>query len=259
MIRLLKAELIKLSKRKILWIVLAFFILVPIFQAFSLHSEMQSGKEIRQVIETVINGASAVLTAKKNSFAILFVMAAFVCFLICEEFQTGTIRNALVLGESRTNYFLSKFIVVSSVLLVGYVLMTLSGLAVYTSLFGFGAVSGISDYGVWAAKTLLVVFLLLWASVAINAAICFVARNIGISIILCFLYTVVSTFAPGLLPKNDIGIFLTRCFTNGYLSAVDFTQTGWSSLYLSILLASVGTLFVFTVAGIVCFKKMDIK
>ena len=47
---------------------------------------------------------------KKNGFTILLVIVAFISFFIGEEFQHGTVRNALSLGRSRTHYYLSKLV-----------------------------------------------------------------------------------------------------------------------------------------------------
>ena len=67
--------------------------------------------ELVQVIDTVINGATGILMMDKNGLTILLVMIAFISFFIGEEFQNGTIRNALSLGRSRTHYYLSKFLI----------------------------------------------------------------------------------------------------------------------------------------------------
>ena len=55
----------------------------------------------------------------KNGLTILLVMSAFISFFIGEEFQHGTIRNALSLGRSRTHYYISKFVTAALLILRG--------------------------------------------------------------------------------------------------------------------------------------------
>ena len=110
MLNLLAAEKIKLFRSKKLWIVLGILFLLPIMQVVNSLLEVNYGVELVQVIDTVINGATGVFMMDKNGLTILLVIVAFISFFIGEEFQHGTIRNALSLGRSRTHYYLSKFV-----------------------------------------------------------------------------------------------------------------------------------------------------
>ena len=111
MLNLLAAERIKLFRSKKLWIVLSILFLLPILQAVNSVVSVNYGDELVQVIDTVVNGATGVLMIKKNGLTILLVIVAFISFFIGEEFQHGTVRNALSLGRSRTHYYLSKFVI----------------------------------------------------------------------------------------------------------------------------------------------------
>jgi len=104
MLNLLTAEWIKLIRSKKLWIVLGIFTLLPIYQAVNSKIAIHYGAKLVQIIDTVINGATGILMMDKSGFTILLVMSAFISFYIGEEFQHGTIRNALSLGRSRTHY-----------------------------------------------------------------------------------------------------------------------------------------------------------
>jgi DNA-binding winged helix-turn-helix (wHTH) protein len=87
MLNLLTAEKIKLFRSKKLWIVLGILFLFPIMQVVNSHVEVINGKELIQPIDTVINGATAILMIKKNGFTILLVLSAFISFFIGEEFH----------------------------------------------------------------------------------------------------------------------------------------------------------------------------
>jgi ABC-2 type transport system permease protein len=146
MLNLLTAEKIKLFRSKKLWIVLGILFLFPIMQVVNSHFEVVNGKELIQPIETVINGATAILMIKKNGFTILLVLSAFISFFIGEEFQNGTIRNALSLGRSRTHYYLSKLVIAALLSFVGVIGMTVIGMISFTTVFGFGEVAEIDNY-----------------------------------------------------------------------------------------------------------------
>ena len=128
MLNLLAAERIKLLRGKKLWIVLSILCLLPILQAVNSVVSVNYGDELVQIIDTVVNGATGVLMMKKNGLTILLVIVAFVSFFIGEEFQHGTIRNALSLGRSRTHYYVSKFVIAAVVTLVGVIGMTIIGM-----------------------------------------------------------------------------------------------------------------------------------
>src|SRR5690606_25764898 len=153
MFNLLAAEKIKLSRSKKLMIVIGIFLLLPIIQVVNTQLNVSNGKELVQAVDTVINGASGILMIDKNGLTILLVISAFISFFIGEEFQNGTIRNALSLGGSRMHYYLSKLATAAIVSLLGVFVLTAMGMISFSIVFGFGSVAEISNYLPYAMKT----------------------------------------------------------------------------------------------------------
>ncbi|MFI8496734.1 ABC transporter permease [Peribacillus butanolivorans] len=118
MFNLLTAEKVKLSRSKKLMIVLGILTLLPIYYVVMSKLIVHGGSTLVQEMDTVINGATGILMIKKGGLTILLVMSAFISFFIGEEFQNGTIRNALSLGRIRTHYYLAKFTIAALVSLV---------------------------------------------------------------------------------------------------------------------------------------------
>ena len=95
MLNLLTAERIKLLHSKKLWVVLAIFTALPILQVINTNWNVSNGAKLVQAIDTVVNGATSILMMEKNALTILLIISAFISFFIGEEFQNGTVRNAL--------------------------------------------------------------------------------------------------------------------------------------------------------------------
>jgi ABC-2 type transport system permease protein len=242
MINLLKSELIKLKKSPMVLIVWGLFIILPVYQMFDALQVARNGA-LRQEIETVIDGATSFLELDKNGFFMVIVLMVFVCFLICDEFQNSTIRNALALGINRTKYYAVKLIISTLVMLVGILLMTVAGFICYNSAFGYGEGNYIKSFAV--------LILLVWSGVSACVMICFLAQKTGNSLVICFIYILSTGFGPALFPKTGFFIFVIRCFTNGSLFAGNFADVGWQAIFPSMIIASIGTVIVTSIIGII--------
>ncbi|MBD8069582.1 ABC transporter permease [Bacillus sp. PS06] len=259
MLNLLTAERIKLMRSKKLWIVLAILAILPIYQVLNSKLTVYYGGELEQVIDTVINGASGVLMIKKNGLTILLVISAFISFFIGEEFQHGTIRNALSLGRSRTHYYLSKLVVASILTLVGVLIMTGLGIIGYSIVFGFGEVAEINNYLGYAIKSFCTLYLLILANVSVFVMISFLTKSSSISLIWSFLYTMVTGFAPGIFQQTEHFKFVTYWFTESFLFYFDFARLETVSRYPEMALVSLVTIVLSSAVGILLFKRTDIK
>ena len=177
MLNLLTAERIKLIRSRKLWIVLIILTIFPIFQVVISQINVHYGAELYQKIDTVINGATGILMIEKNALAILLILSAFISFFIGEEFQHGTIRNALSLGRSRTHYYLSKLVIAGLLSLVGVMIMTALGIISYSVVYGFGEVAGINDYASFGIKSFSTLYLLILSNVSIYVMISFLRQK----------------------------------------------------------------------------------
>lgn len=259
MFNLLTAEKIKVFRSKKLWIVLSILLLLPIMQVVNSKIEVANGKELSQVIDTVINGATAILMMEKNGFTILLIMSAFICFYIGEEFQNGTIRNALSLGRSRTLYYLSKLMIAALVSLAGVFVMTVIGIVSFSIVFDFGEVAGISNYLWYAVKAFTTLYVLILGNVSIYVMISFLTKNSGISLIWSFLYTTATAFLPEIFLQTEHFKYVTYWFTETYLNYADFANPTDIAKFPEMIIVSLITIMISSVLGILLFKRTDIK
>lgn len=259
MLNLLAAEKVKLFRSKKLWIVLGILFLLPIMQVVNIQIEVHNGKELVQIIETVINGSTAILMIKKNGFTIVLVLSAFISFLIGEEFQNGTVRNALSLGRSRTHYYLSKLVIAALLSFVGVIGMTIIGMISYTIGFGFGGIAEIDNYFSYALKTFSTLYLLILATVSIYVMISFLTKHSGISLIWSFLYTIATGFLPGVFQHTEHFKPVTNWFSQTFLFYWDFAQPASVAQFPEMVLVSLVTIVLSSAVGIFLFTRSDIK
>jgi ABC-2 type transport system permease protein len=259
MLNLLTAERIKLLRSKKLWIVLSILSLLPIIQVGNSKMTVHYGTMLVQVKDTVINGATGILMMEKNALTILLVISAFISFFIGEEFQNGTIRNALSLGRSRTHYYISKYITAALLALVGVTAMTVIGMISFSIVFGFGEVAEINDYFWYASKTFSTLYLLMLANVSIYMMISFLTKNSGISLVWSFIYTIATGFGAGIFLQTQHFKYVTFWFTESFLFYSDFAKLVDIARFPEMVLVSVITIVLSSIIGILLFNRTDIK
>jgi ABC-2 type transport system permease protein len=258
-LNLLTAEKIKLFRTKKIWIVLGILSLLPIYQAANSKLAVHYGTKLVQAVDTVINGASGILMIEKNGLTILLVMSAFISFFIGEEFQHGTIRNALSIGRSRTHFYLSKLVIAALLSLFGLIIMTAFGMISFSALFGFGNVAEISDYGSFAIKSFSTLYILILANVSIYVMISFLTRSSATSLIWSFLYTIGTGFGAGIFLQTKHFKQVTFWFTESFLFYSDFAKSTDIAKFPEMVLVSLITIVLSSTIGIFLFKRADIK
>ncbi|MDT2759762.1 ABC transporter permease [Enterococcus xiangfangensis] len=259
MTNLLRADKLKLLKSRKLWVVLGLFAFIPIFQVVNSWVETQHGVVLAPIKDLVINGASGVLGVAKNSEVVLFILAALVSFFINEEFQQGTIRNALSIGRSRSSFYFAKGVTLAVVTLVACLLLTFFEIICFTIFFGFGSMDGIDHYFLYAVNTFLTIYLLILANIAVFVMISFITKNIGVSLIWNWLYILGIIFAPSLLQRSAATQFLLDWITGTFLFYTSFTQPAEIARFPWMILVSLLTIVVSSGIGIFFFKRSDIK
>ncbi|MBS4218308.1 ABC transporter permease [Bacillus sp. FJAT-49711] len=259
MLNLLTAERIKLIRSKKLWIVLFLLSLLPIYQAVNSKVAVHYGTKLVQATDTVINGATGILMIEKNGLSILLIISAFISFFIGEEFQNGTIRNALSLGRSRSHYYLSKFVIAALLSLIGVIVMTVLGMISFSVVFDFGEVAGIGNYVNYAIKSFATLYLLILSNVSIYVMISFLTKNSGISLVWSFLYTIGTGFVPGIFQQTEHFKQVTYWFTESFLFYSNFANPVDIEKYPQMVLVSLITIMLSSALGIFLFKRTDIK
>ena len=176
-----------------------------------------------------------------------------------EEFQNGTIRNALSLGRSRTHYYFSKFITAALLALIGVIAMTAIGMISFTIVFGFGEMAEINDYFWYATKTFSTLYLLMLANVSIYVMISFITKNSSTSLVWSFIYTIGTGFGAGIFQQTTNFKYITYWFTESFLFYSDFAKPTDIARFPEMVLVSVITIVVSSIIGIHLFKRTDIK
>lgn len=259
MLNLLTAERIKLFQSKKLWIVLGILSVLPIYQVANSKLAVHYGTKMVQAIDTVINGATGILMIEKNGLTILLVISTFISFFIGEEFQHGTIRNTLSLGRSRTHYYLSKFLIAGLLTLFGVIVMTAIGMVSYSFVFGYGEVTGISDYVTYAVQSFSTLYVLILANVSIYVMISFLTKSSSISLVWSFLYTIGTGFGAGIFQQTEHFKQVTYWFTESFLFYSNFANPVDIAKFPEMVLVSLLTIMVSSTIGILLFKRIDIK
>lgn len=259
MLNLLTAEKIKLMKSRKLWIVLGLLFILPIYQAVNTVVELNHGGDLDLRLDTVINGASGILMMDKNDATILLIISAFISFSIGEEFHNGTIRNALSLGRSRTEYYMAKLLTASLVTFIGAAIMTVVGMIGYGTQFGFGTVGDIENYVSYAYWSYVTLFLLILANVSVYVMISFMTRSSSIAIIWGFLYTMGTGFGPSIFQQTEHFKELTYWFVDTFLFYFTFASQADMTEYLRMIIVSLITIVLSSILGIYIFKRTDIK
>ncbi|RAV23385.1 ABC transporter permease [Paenibacillus contaminans] len=259
MLNLLAAEKIKLLRSKKLWIVLGILLLLPILQAANSQLVVHYGEELVQSIDTVINGATGILMMEKNGLTVLLVICVFISFFIGDEFQNGTIRNALSLGRSRTHFYLSKLTASALLTLIGAIVLTTFGMISYSITFGFGEIAEINHYFSYAVKTFITLYLLILANVSIYVMLSFLTKNSGVSMVWSFVYTIGTGFGAPVFQQTEHFKQITYWFAEAFLFYSDFANPADIARYPEMMLVSFITIVLSSIIGILLFTRTDIK
>ncbi|AOV08902.1 ABC transporter permease [Sporosarcina ureilytica] len=259
MLNLLSAERIKLRRSKKLIIALIILCVLPIIQTVNSYWSVSYGAELVQKVDTVVNGATGILMIKKNGLTVLLVMSAFISFFIGEEFQHGTIRNALSLGRSRTHYYVSKLIVVALVSLAGVIVMTILGMIGFTIAFGFGGVAEMNHYVSYALKAFSTLYMLVLANVSVYVAIGFITKNSSFTLIWSFIYTIATGFLPGIFQQTTHFKQVMFWFTETFMFYFNFATPEDVARFPEMIVVSLITIVLSSAVGIWMFNRTDIK
>lgn len=259
MLNLLRADRIKLQGGRKLWVILGLFIFLPLFQLVNTISKAHYQGALILKVDQVINGATSVLMPLKTNLLVLLIFCSFVSFYIGEEFQNGTIRNALSLGVSRTKYYLTKLLVAFVLTLIAIVLVTGVSILGFTGYFGFGEFQGIPNYSTYFWQISGVLFCLIFSVVAVYVAISFITQSIGSGMIWSFVYTIAMGFLPGVFQNFDFLKPFTWWFSESYLFYTNFTNVQVLETVPKMFTVSILTVIIVSIIGYWCFLKSDLK
>lgn len=280
---LLKSDLYRARKDKVLWIGLIVTIGLVLFQVILSKAMVlaMNGDEAEDLVSNTL--AVSGLSLWSNGVSIngntaqLFV-PIFVTIFIVKEFTDRTIRNKLIMGYSRTQIFFSIIIVHIIVSLVYLLSASLFGLIFGSIFFGFG-----TDVTAGAIGMLFIGFVLqfLLTYVIIGFAIVFAINRqslilgIIIPLVVVFIFTILYTVAlvgvsEGFTKAMSFTIFfqtneLQNMTSIGDLVVQNTYKIGETIIYLPstpltrILLTTPFIIAIELVVGFIRFRKIQFK
>lgn len=186
------------------------------------------------------------------------LMAVLIGAMVAKEYSTGTIKNILAYGKRREHYYISKLIACTIGLTVILAVMVITATLGGTILFGWGEALSISQ-----VFELLVTFL---GAVAIGMGIISVlmliatlvkssGATIGIGIVLMAILPTIISFLYGKFAWFD-KIYESSLSYNWALTT-NIRATNGDILKAALI--GLITLLITSAAGIILFKKQDIK
>ncbi len=274
MIKLLNAGFTRLRKNKLFWLLTIFSIGLAIFMIYTQYSDMKRYGQVIEVYQLFLN----------YSTMIGIVIAIFTSLFLGVEYSDGAIRNKISIGHKRTNIYLSNLIITIITSLLFYILFMIVIATVGIPLFGSITIPMLT-----LLKLIGCIFVTIIAYSSIFTFISMIISNKTISavtsIMLAFGLMMGALICLRIIDTQEY--IQSASMVNGemkfeeiknpkypseskkkvYQTLLDinpagqmFQLAGRSSPNLKVLpLYSLGIIVVFTGAGLVLFKKKELK
>lgn len=126
MIKLLNASFTRLRKNKLFWLLTIFSIGLALLMIYSKYSDLKNYGDTIEVEQLIFN----------YSTSIGIIIAIFTSLFLGVEYSEGVIRNKVCIGHKRTNIYLSNLIITSITSLFSYILFMFVIIALGVPLFG---------------------------------------------------------------------------------------------------------------------------
>ena len=202
-----------------------------------------------------------------------FIAPVLLAIVLYKDFSYGTVRNKIISGKSRSQIFLSTFIVCSLVLVCLIMLSAFITLGVSLIFFDYqeGAFAA-ADLGYFFASLGFELLVLLFMS-ALLSLLCTCSKNLGIAIVLylafTFLLTIVGSFTQviGAVAQT----FVESELLAKVIKVIDRLNVGMSTSYIGtgdsyslsdvlyLTLPALSGIAAFLGLGLVSFNKKDLK
>lgn len=213
MLNLIKADLYRIFKDKIFWIMIiicgAFAILLPLFN-FGMYQLDRSSTYDYMVYsgasEDVIKSALAQVDSSYNPFGVsfaaittmsvnAFIVPIFMLILLSKDVMNGTIRNKVIVGKTRSEIFLANLVI--SVVGVLAITLACAIVGLLTSFVFFHSGITIEAFGDYCLRLLLTLigWVVIGASIACFASI---MKNVGLAIV-CYMVVYYVFLLAGIL------------------------------------------------------------
>ena len=246
MIKLLRADMIRMFRSRILHLMMLLFA-----GLFFLESAITSGDNV----EAGENAFSSVIFGMGSVLLPMFVSIG-ICLIIGGEFTSGGIRNKMSVGHKRESIY-GSWLICSFVITLAMVMVLVAASFLAALIFGID----MSDTNI--KSTVINLLVMTACDLGFTAVIVFFAALFtGVkSVAVAFIYneTTMMIFAlvGEVYKNNEVYKLVCRFFIqaqNGFYSTIQTTDTPWLTALCS---ASLGV--VATIAGIVSFRRKDLK
>lgn len=202
-----------------------------------------------------------------------FIAPVLLAIILYKDFSYGTVRNKIISGKSRSQIFLSTFIVCSLVLVCLIMLSAFITLGVSLIFFDYQeSAFAAADLGYFFASLGFELLVLLFMS-ALLSLLCTCSKNLGIAIVLylafTFLLTIVGSFTQviGAVAQT----FVESELLAKVIKVIDRLNVGMATSYIGtgdsyslsdvlyLTLPALSGIAAFLGLGLVSFNKKDLK
>lgn len=202
-----------------------------------------------------------------------FIAPILLAIVLYKDFSYGTVRNKIISGKSRSQIFLSTFIVCSSVLVCVIMLSAFITLGVSLIFFDYQATAfTLADLGYFFASLGFELLILLFMA-ALLSLLCTCSKNLGIAIVLYLAFTFALTLVGSF--TQVIGAvaqtFVESELLTKVIKVIDRLNVGMATSYIGtgdsyslsdvlyLTLPALSGIAAFLGLGLFSFNKKDLK
>lgn len=124
--KLLNAGFERLRKNKLFWLLTIFSIVLALFMIYTRYSDMKTYGDVIEVEQIMLN----------YSTIAGIVIAIFTSLFLGAEYSDGAIRNKISIGHKRSSIYLSNLLITSITSLFSYILFIVTAAIIGIPLFG---------------------------------------------------------------------------------------------------------------------------
>jgi len=262
MINLIKADIYRVFRGKGIYITMGFLFALCILQSFGMMESIGISSASMEGAEEVVTGLSGkmvpmiMMRANDN---LLYLLLPVIIFISAADFSSGTAKNVLANGVSRTNYYFSKLILSMLFCIVMSVLSIVIPTIIVTLLKGFGGGIDLEFFGQVFKAFSLQLFLLL-AVTSLGIFFVFTTRSTakvnGLYIAFCLVPMLLIVLMFG-ISEEFIKLLDYEMVMNIRMAANANTMT--SLEIVRVIVFGISYLLFSMVGTILLFKKCDIK
>ena len=257
---IIRADLYRIFKSKGVYITSAVFLGLLFLTLFT-NGTIGVGTGImpESLGDLSVTGANAPFIAMEEADLLLYFMLPLVIFIACADFSSGTVKNVLSSGVSRSKYYASKLLLSCVFCVVLITAKVVIATASATLIHGFGGVFGI-DYAVSVLKPFLMQLFLLISATCVCVFLVFTTKKTaavnGIYIAWAFVPILILSM---LMDVSENAVELMHYdLTLNIKAFANFTARTSEDISRALIICGFYIL-ASTVMGIVLFNRSEIK